>query len=231
MGVVFHVTCVHETFKIIEIMGIMMAIVNLCGIIFSAYKKRHSKTAFLVFYIANIIMCAVILIFSGINYHESVNCPTKTLFYTYYLTNIPLYLILSIMILVLPFYWIQRFTNSPGSAVWPFLFFIYCHYTRYQVLLEVIGLLSLVTNILTWSSNGLALLYGVSTPLKKGLQVCFFIGLGLTGVNEILTLIAAYSVPSIDKERIFVKSMLETYVFVNCIDLVFWIIGMMSMNH
>lgn len=135
VGVVFHVTCVQETFKIIRIMGISMAIVNLCGIIFMAYKKRYSKTAFLIVYIADLIMCTVIMAYSGINFHESVNCPVKTLEYTYYLTNIPLYIILSLMILFLPFFWIQRLTNSPGSAVWPFLFFIYCHLTKYQVLL------------------------------------------------------------------------------------------------
>lgn len=92
-------------------------------------------------------------------------------------------MILSLMILFLPFYWIQRLTNSPGSAVWPYLFFIYCHYTRYQVLLEVIGLIALTTNILTWASNGLALLYGVSTTIKKAIIVCFFIGLAFTAVN------------------------------------------------
>lgn len=208
VGVVFHVTCVHESFKIIRAMGIMMAVTNFCGMLFMAYRKRHSKPAFMVFYVANLIMCVIIMVFSAINYKESEKCPTKTLFYVYYLTNIPMYIILSLMILFLPFYWVQRVTNSPGSAVWPFLFFIYCHLTRYQVLLEVIGLISLITNILTWSSNGLALLYGVSTKIKKAILVSFFIGLGFTAVNEILTLIAAFSVPNIDYERIFVKSML-----------------------
>ena len=154
------------------------------------------------------------------------------MFYIYYLTNIPLYMILSVMILFLPFYWVQRVTNSPGSAVWPFLFFIYCHHTKYRVLLEVIGLISLITNILTWSSNGLALLNGVTTAMKKIIIVAFFIGLAFTGINEILAIVAAYGVhPGKNYDKIFVKSMLQTYTFINGIDLVFWILGMMSLNH
>lgn len=112
------------------------------------------------------------------------------------------------MILFFPFFWVQRLTNSPGSAVWPFIFFIYCHKTKYVILLEFIGLIALITNLMTWATNGLALINGVTTTIKKALKVCFIIGLCLTGADEILALIAAYCVPSIDFDRIFIKSML-----------------------
>lgn len=68
VGDVFHVTCIHESFKIIKVLGIMMAVANFCGMLFIAYRKRHSKPAFMLFYVCNLIICVIIMVFSAINY-------------------------------------------------------------------------------------------------------------------------------------------------------------------
>ena len=154
------------------------------------------------------MFCLVIIIFSGVNYHQSSHCPTKTFLYIYYLTNIPLYLVLSLMIVFMPFFWVQRFTNSPGSAVWPFLFFLYSTQTKYTLIMVIIGTLTLVSNILTWSTNGLALLNGVSTTLKKVLWVSVIVSLVFTGVNEVMALVIVFMVPASDFSHVLVKSML-----------------------
>ena len=131
----------------------------------------------------NTVACIVIIIFSAVNFHHSSKCPTKTFLYIYYFTNIPLYLVLQLMIMFMPFYWVQRFTNSPGSAVWPFLFFFYANHTKFTLIMVLIGIFTLVSNVLTWSTNGLALLNGVSTTLKKVLWVSVIISLVFTGIS------------------------------------------------
>lgn len=178
----FNITCAQITFQIINVMGISMAVISGGAIAFLMFRKYHHKYVFIVIYCIDLVICTIIVIYSAVNYHQSANCPTKTFLYIYYLTNIPLYFILSLMILFMPFYWVQRFTNSPGSAVWPFLFFTFASQTSHVAIMAIIGVLALTSNILTWSTNGLALLNGVSTILKKILWVCVIIGLVFTGI-------------------------------------------------
>ena len=118
-----------------------------------------------------------------------------------------MYLILSLMIMFMPFFWVQRFTNSPGSAVWPFLFFLEAYHTRYTTLMMLIGFFALTSNVLTWAVNGLALMNGVSTTLKKIIWVCFIISLSAAIINEVMALFVVFLVPQSDFKRILVKSM------------------------
>ena len=178
----FQVTCIQASFQIINIMGISMAVLSLGAMIYQMFKKYHQRYVFIIIYAINISLGTVIIIYSALNYHQSAACPTKTFLYIYYLTNIPIYFIQSLMILFMPFFWVQRFTNSPGSAAWPFLFFTFADQTSHVAVMALIGVLSLTSNILTWSTNGLALINGVSTLLKKILWVTVIISLVFTGV-------------------------------------------------
>lgn len=103
--------------------------------------------------------------------------------YQYYTSIMPLYLILSLMIFTLPFFWVQRFTNSPGIIVWPIILFVQSFKTTDTVMNELIGIIGILVNLMTWSTNGLALLFGVSTTIKKAIVACFIAGIFLTGVN------------------------------------------------
>ena len=227
----FNVTCAQSSFQIINIMGISMAIISLGAIVWQIFKKYHQKLFFIVVFSINILLGTIIIIFSAASYHQSATCPTKTFLYIYYLTNIPMYFIQALMILFMPFFWVQRFTNSPGSAVWPFLFFIFASQTSHVVIMVLIGLLSLISNVLTWSTNGLALLNGVSTTLKKILWVTVIISLVFTVICEIMALFIVFTVPTVDFKHTLVKSMLESFLLVNFVDLVFWFFGMMSLNY
>jgi len=109
--------------------------------------------------------------------------------YEYYIAVVPLYIILSLMVFTLPFFWVQRFTNSPGIIAWPIILFVQSFKTTETLMNELIGIIGVLVNLMTWSTNGLAFLFGVSTKLKKVIVAFFIIGLFLTGVNEILALI------------------------------------------
>jgi len=176
----FNVTCTQSSFQVINIMGISMAALSLGAILWQIFKKYHQKYFFLVVYSINLLFGTIIIIFSAVNFHQSTACPTKTFLYIYYLITIPLYFIQSLMILFMPFFWVQRFTNSPGNFAWPFLFLIFASQTTHVAIMASIGVLSLVSSILTWSTNGLALLNGVSTTLKKILWVSVIISLVFT---------------------------------------------------
>lgn len=204
---IFRVTCTQASFKIIDYLGLTMVLVALGGMIFEVTRKQHNKTAFNILFGINVVCSLVIVIFSAINYHQSHLCPTKSMLYIYYLTNIPIYLILTAMIFLMPFFWVQRFTNSPGSAAWPFLFMLEAYHTRYTVLMMLIGFFALVTNVLTWTVNGLALMNGVSTTLKKIIWVCFIISLSFTIINEVMALFIVFAVPASDFKHVLVKSM------------------------
>jgi hypothetical protein len=87
------------------------------------------------------------------------------------------------MIFTLPFFWVQRYTNSPGIIAWPIVLFIQSFKTTDTLMNELIGIVGIFVCLMSWSSNGLALLFGVSTRLKKIIVACFIAGLFLTGIN------------------------------------------------
>jgi len=184
-----YTSCLDQYFELIRGVGIAMAVVNLLAMLYMRFRPHHPKTGFLAIYTLNIVGSVIIMIFGAANMHESVKCPTKTMLYQYYIAIIPAYLLLSIMILTMPFFWVQRFVNSPGLIVWPIVMLIQFPKTTDTFLTELIALIGVGICLLTWSSNGLALLFGVSTTLKKVIVVCFMAGLVLSGVNEILALI------------------------------------------
>jgi hypothetical protein len=205
---------------------------NLFAMIFIKFRSHHPKTGFLVLFGIDVICSLSIIIFTAINYKDSMSCPIRTLFYIYYLTIIPVYLILSAMAVAMPFYWVQRFTNSPGMVVWSVMLFVYAGRTyKWGTILVVMGILMLLTSILTWVGNGLALGNGVSTTIKKLIVISFIIGLIFTVVAEILGGVGMMSIKPKNYNSVFLHSLFQMFVFVNGIDLIFWLVGLMSLQY
>ena len=188
VSLMYH-SCIDSYFETIRGVGMAMAGVNLLGLLYLRFRPHHPKTAFLALYALNLAGCLVIEIFGAGNMHESVKCPTKTMLYEFYVGIVPAYLLITVLVLTMPFYWVQRFTNSPGLLVFPIVIILQSPKTTDTFMTELLAIIGIVVCLLTWASNGLALLFGVSTTLKKVIVVCFMLGLALTGINEVLALI------------------------------------------
>lgn len=127
--------------------------------------------------------------------------------YQYYVAVVPQYIVISLMVLTMPFFWVQRFVNSPGLIAFPIVILIQSPKTTDTFMTELIAILSIVTNLLTWTSNGLALLIPVTTTLKKVIVGCFMGGLVLTGLNEILALIGITNTKESNVKGLFTRNL------------------------
>jgi hypothetical protein len=78
--------------------------------------------------------------------------------------------VLGFMILILPFHWVQRYTNTPGNLVWVFLFFGYTWTSGYQLPMLVEGVLAIVVSALSFGVNAFAC-RGITTTMKKYIVV------------------------------------------------------------
>ena len=174
-------------------MSLIMVGLNLIALVIIKFRTHHPKAGFIVLYGINIICCISIMIYSAVNYESAKFCTIRTLYLRYYLSIIPIYIILSIMILAMPFYWVQRFTNSPGVIVWPILLFTYSK-TAYGTIKGIMGILAILTCLFTWISNLFAFTNGVTTMIKKFLVIGFMIGLAFTATNSLISLVGAFSI-------------------------------------
>lgn len=135
-------------------------------------------------------------------------------------------------ILLLPFYWVQRFSNSPGNLVWIALFCSFSWAGEDLFLMLSIGLLNLLACVATWSFNGVAGCRGISTGMKCGLVVGWVLSLLLVVAAEGLGVFAYLSRgDSQSYHSLAKKTLLEVFLVVNLIDINFWLFGFLTLRH
>lgn len=74
--------------------------------------------------------------------------------------------VLGFMILILPFHWVQRYTNTPGNLVWLFLFFGFTWTLNYQIPMLIEAVIAIVVSVLSFGVNTFAC-KGITTTIKK----------------------------------------------------------------
>ncbi len=88
--------------------------------------------------------------------------------------------------MVLPFFWSQRFTNSPGHLILGFLFFAFEWKDYNDQNLSNVGLMVLITGFFTFVSNLCTFCCGVTTNIRKCLLFSWIFGLILMLGGEAL---------------------------------------------
>lgn len=80
-------------------------------------------------------------------------------------------MIVSAIALFGEFDWALRYTNAPGNLVWPFLFFGYSWTQAFQGSYITVGILTLITSLATFIVNILTLKVGLTTGIRKIIQI------------------------------------------------------------
>ena len=107
---------------------------------------------------------------------KGYGCAITDVFYQYYIGATALYGIIVFLILMLPLFWVQRFTNSPGNLAWVSLFLLRGIEWKqdYRYTLLGAGGVVLLVSLITLSLNIVAALKGITTCMKSTLK-CFWI--------------------------------------------------------
>lgn len=126
-----------------------------------------------------VIISGIILIVSFSGYGADGICAGNKIVYRFIVVEVIVIVILALLILFLPFFWIQRYTNSPGNISWIFLFFAFQWNHAYKSILIILGSVSLTISVLTLLMNAVAGLYGITRGVKRGIVGCWTVCLVL----------------------------------------------------
>jgi hypothetical protein len=228
-------SCIDDTFKLMALLSMVMVVFNFIAMVSLRCSVNFPKCGFIMAYIIDIGLSAAIVLLALRDYQTSQNCAFSALLFRFFIVEIGLYVIMSFLILVLPFHWIQRYSNSPGNWVWPGLFFSFLWSfldasATHSLLL--IGLLTFLVSVITLAGNLIAGCKGITTGMKRCLIVCWVMTVLLMVGAEVLAVLTYISIKEgSDYQGMVAKILLEIFVAINLIDLNFWLFGLLTLRH
>jgi hypothetical protein len=90
---------------------------------------------------------------------------------------------INLLVLFASFYWVQRYSNSPGNVTWAFMFWGFAWNAAYANSMHLIGALALAITIITLLVNLVAGGTGITTGIKKAIIICWAICLVLMFIS------------------------------------------------
>ena len=141
-------------------------------------------------------------------------------------------LTISVMLILLPFLFIQKYSNSPGNIVWPILFFGYSYAPAYIAGMIIIGLITLLISLWSLVTNLYSCCYPLTTKYlscqKWQFRICLFLMLVCEVIGVFFYLV---NDESNNKENIIARTVLLIFIVVNMLDFLFWVYGYCGMDY
>lgn len=155
----FHTICLPISY--------ILLILNLLAIVIIRCRDNFNRTLFFVVLGANAIMAAVTLIMGFAGIGESNSCANNKIIHRFAGFEGLICLLVGGIILKAPFETAQRYTNSPGNAVWIFLFLGF-HWTHsFAGGFITIGIFYLLISLSSLIVNILPFFLGITTRMTK----------------------------------------------------------------
>ncbi len=152
--------------KVTLILSLTLICVNLISMTVTRCSPTFPRIFFFIFLIINLLISCIIVILALIGLTEMNVCANNKVLERFVLIEMVIAVVLGFMVLILPFHWVQRYTNTPGNLVWVFLFFGYTWTPDYQLPMLVQGVLAIVVSLLSFGVNTFAC-RGITTTMKK----------------------------------------------------------------
>lgn len=102
-----------------------MLILSLAALLLTRCKQDFSKIAFFGFFGLNLIVSAILIVAAFAGYTGENVCAQNLMCYKYVVIQVIASVTMTLIILMVSFFLVQRFSNSPGNIVWPIMFFTY----------------------------------------------------------------------------------------------------------
>ena len=140
-------------------------------------SDQHPKVGFLILFIIDLGLMGTIGTLSALDFNKSYGCAMTNPIYKYYIVAITFTLVVIFMTLFFPFHWIQRYSNSPGNLVWPFVMVVDWPWRgNLTYVIMILMLLSVGASLFTFIANWFAMWKGITVFVKKLVVVCWFGG-------------------------------------------------------
>lgn len=209
-----------------------MLAANLIAILYMRCKEEFSKISFYIFLTADLLLAGIVLVVSFAGFGQNNVCANNKVFFKFAVAEVIVIVIITLFILFSAFYWVQRFSNSPGNLAWIFMFFGFAWTEQFGSKMTAIGTLCLIVSLITFLANGIAAWKGITTGTKKIVVGFWTVDLLLMFVNEIVA-IAVYfqNSDTTSYNDVAAKKLLQTFLAINIIEFLLWIFGLLTLKY
>lgn len=138
------------------------------------------------------IISGIILVISFVGFGSENVCAQNKVLFKFAVLEVIFISIMAVMILLISFYWIQRYSNSPGNFTWVILFLGFTWTENYNSKMVTIGVISLVICVLTIIVNMVVGIKGITAAIKKGVVIFWGFCLLLMVINEIIAIVTIF---------------------------------------
>ena len=224
--------CSTQFYKLVEITSIALTLISLVGNLYFRCRDGFNKTFFFILLAICIVISAIMLIVSFAGYGADNVCPgNKTVFRFIVIETIAI-ILMNLLVLFGAFFWVQRYSNSPGNIVWAFMFLSYTWHNAYSTIMIFLGVLSIIISIVTLVVNGVAGLYGITTVIKKVIVGSWMLCLVIMLAEEIMAIVCYMQNSDYrDYNDLMAKKLLLIFIIVNMIEFLLWLFGLLTLQH
>jgi hypothetical protein len=187
----YSVNCSASFYQVILIGSILLLAISIISNVCFRCREGFGKTFFFVLMAFCLIVAAVMLVLAFAGYGQANVCASNRVTYRFIVIQVITSIVLGSMILFGNFFWVQRYSNSPGNIVWVIMFFSFSWNPNYSTLMIMIGILSLLICLATLGINILAFFIGITSAMKRAIVVCWTVCMIVMLINEVMA-IATY---------------------------------------
>ena len=228
-----HISCSSTFLTICLPISYILILFNILGILILRCRDAFSRTPFFVALAIDFILAGIVLVMGFAEIGESNSCANNKILHRFGGFEALICLLICGVIMKSPsFEMSQRYTNTPGNAVWIFLFFGFSWTSSFSGGNIAIGVFNLLISLSSLIINIIPLIMGITTRIKKMLLIQWLGSLGLMLICEIIAIGIYLGNSDLSGfEDIVAKKLLQTYLPVNVIDGLFWIYGLLTLAY
>lgn len=221
--------CDFATSDILSYLAYALLGLNLIALITIRCSAKFPRCFFFTVFFLDLVLAAGIIAINATKGYSA--CAPAKVFYHFSIIESAIKICLCFAIFFMRLAWGQRYTNSPGNLVWPPLFLSFQWSSLFAVYMQIIGIATAVTSILTFVIN-LSTIIKTSTSTRKLVTFGWIFGIALLLILEGLAIFKYLTAGNVNEYTdVQAKSTLAVFIGVNLIDILFWMWGMKSLDY
>ena len=177
------VNCKSTFYGVILVCAIVTLLVSVVANICFRCREGFGKTLFFVMLGGCVLMSCIALAVAFAGFGQANICASNKVTYKFMVIEIIAILVTGALVLFGSFFWMQRYSNSPGNVVWAFMFFGFAWNPAYNTEMTILGVLTALLSLITLLINILAAATGITSGIKRVIVLSWTVSMIIMLVN------------------------------------------------
>lgn len=146
--------------------AVLLVFINLIAMIVTRCSHHFPRVFFFIMFVVNLLLAGVIVVLGIVGLAEYNSCANNRVLHRFVIMEGMISVVLAFMVILLPFHWIQRYSNTPGNIAWIFIFFGFEWAAKYRLPMLIEGIICAAISLMSLLVNVFAC-RGITTQMKK----------------------------------------------------------------